>query len=1057
MSVTTKQQVLDLLAARTGGALQFLDRQKLNALAEFWIDEIGLPKRYFEVLSADDILKHVESFAAEVAASMASDSPFDIHIHHETDTSALYVVPSSVSGQDQGMMRYNAGPEEMSPVLAIENYIEKTYFTRGSTDDSDDSEVPPACAVVTSRTRALARTISKEDISPGSPSAGSSQLANRPFRLQAFRSKSPVNKESGTHLRLYLLQACDFVNPTPAEGETDLAQLADKTFLRDTNKNTQAAYQDVIRRTVKTEEPVVQFFPEFEDEGHKSTLLLISHFVGDTHSFFVGMPSVYRHYHMFARTKFVEMFSNGIIVFAFYLNSLSLVRQPDGTTLQPTSKLMSRMTHMEQDASLHFVLPKHSFTPLLTAGELTVQETAYAYCASKFAFHFLSRGERDHREVALALQSSEALAALSRLRAAFRMHAFNEGTIVDTFYANHGMIRLLYDDFASRHMPKFMHRRSRILSTETIEAGGSVGRSEGKDRLFKMIRENCKTEGERTIFEALATFNTSILKTNFYKPAKRAISFRLEPTILSSTAFSETPFGIFMVIGAEFRGFHIRFRDIARGGIRLIRSRYPQAYNNNVSALFDECFNLASTQQRKNKDIPEGGSKGVILLGWKHQHKGTVAFRKYIDALLDCLLPDDEYMVDHYEQEELLFLGPDEGTADFMDWASMHAKKRGYKYWKAFTTGKGTHLGGIPHDRYGMTTNSIRAYVEGIQEQLGLDSSTCTKLQTGGPDGDLGSNEIKMGKEKTVAIVDGSGVAFDPEGLDLTELRRLADLRQMATNFDKSKFSDKGMFVSIDDRNITLPDGTVVESGLDFRNEFHLNPMIHVDFFVPCGGRPAAVSTENYKTFLFDTDGNLRVKYIVEGANLFFTQEARLKIEEAGVTLIKDASANKGGVTSSSLEVLAALSLQDEEFAKHMQVKDGVIPEMYSTYVKEVQGIINNNAKLEFECMWKHHKKTNEPMSIISDLLSNKIVHLRDAILASDRIWRMETLKQHVLRQAIPKTLQNFLSLDDVIQRLPHVYLKALFASYLASRFVYSQGLLASDLAFFEYVQELAE
>jgi glutamate dehydrogenase len=35
---------------------------------------------------------------------------------------------------------------------------------------------------------------------------------------------------------------------------------------------------------------------------------------------------------------------------------------------------------------------------------------------------------------------------------------------------------------------------------------------------------------------------------------------------------------------------------------------------------------------------------------------------------------------------------------------------------------------------------------------------------TGGPDGDLGSNEIKMSKEKIIGIVDGSGVLYDPEG-----------------------------------------------------------------------------------------------------------------------------------------------------------------------------------------------------------------------------------------------------------------------------------------------------
>lgn len=37
---------------------------------------------------------------------------------------------------------------------------------------------------------------------------------------------------------------------------------------------------------------------------------------------------------------------------------------------------------------------------------------------------------------------------------------------------------------------------------------------------------------------------------------------------------------------------------------------------------------------------------------------------------------------------------------------------------------------------------------------------------------------------------------------------------------------------------MTLPDGTVVPSGLDFRNTFHLNPLNGAKIFVPCGGRP---------------------------------------------------------------------------------------------------------------------------------------------------------------------------------------------------------------------------
>ena len=51
----------------------------------------------------------------------------------------------------------------------------------------------------------------------------------------------------------------------------------------------------------------------------------------------------------------------------------------------------------------------------------------------------------------------------------------------------------------------------------------------------------------------------------------------------------------------------------------------------------------------------------------------------------------------------------------------------------------------------------------------------------------------------------------------------------------------------------------------------------------------------------------------IVGANLFFTQAARLALEKEGVILFKDASANKGGVTSSSLEVIFLLNRTSDD------------------------------------------------------------------------------------------------------------------------------------------------
>ena len=161
---------------------------------------------------------------------------------------------------------------------------------------------------------------------------------------------------------------------------------------------------------------------------------------------------------------------------------------------------------------------------------------------------------------------------------------------------------------------------------------------------------------------------------------------------------------------------------------------------------------------------------------------------------------------------------------------------------------------------------------------------------------------------------------YDPAGLDRPELIRLAKARSPISGFDPKKLSAEGYQVLVDEKDRQLPSGEIVPDGTEFRNSFHFR--VKADLFVPCGGRPEAVNVSNVAN-LVDGDGKPHFKYVIEGANLFFTQQARLYLEKKGVVLFKDASTNKGGVTSSSLEVLAGLSLKDGEYGELMMVKDG--------------------------------------------------------------------------------------------------------------------------------------
>lgn len=67
------------------------------------------------------------------------------------------------------------------------------------------------------------------------------------------------------------------------------------------------------------------------------------------------------------------------------------------------------------------------------------------------------------------------------------------------------------------------------------------------------------------------------------------------------------------------------------------------------------------------------------------------------------------------------------------------------------------------------------------------------------------SDEILLSKDKTIAIIDGSGTIHDPAGLDRSELVRLAKARLMVNNFDRSKLSKDGYLVLVDDRDLVLP------------------------------------------------------------------------------------------------------------------------------------------------------------------------------------------------------------------------------------------------------------
>ncbi|RYN67944.1 NAD-specific glutamate dehydrogenase [Alternaria tenuissima] len=971
----------------------FMPPELVESETKWFYNELGIDDMYFATETVDAIISHIHSlYAAKVAAYARDDKRLEIRLDKEAADHAVYIDTSrpGVSVID--------GPQ-------YEQRLGKKYLA-----------------------------VSK----PG--------LA---YRVESFRSESPLPGSEDQQLRCYFVYQCDFVDPNPSETETDIEKIGDKRFLQKATKNTKEVYQQILQVAVERTGPVID---HFDIEGSRDKRLVVGFKRGSALGLFSALSDLYHYYGLTTSRKYVEQFSNGYTVMSLYLRPLPGAA---GAKHPPIEASIHQIT---KEVSLLYCLPQNKFQTLFATSRLSLQETIYAHCVWVFITHFLNRLGSEYTALSAILDPENSVHAelLSKLKRRLRAETFTADYIYEIIMTYPELVHTLYLPFAKTHYVQTRGQEDDFLPTLSY-LRLQVDKVQTDAELTDTINKAVANDHHEMVMTAFRVFNQSVLKTNFYTPTKVAISFRLNPTFLPSTEYPQPLYGMFLVIGSEFRGFHLRFRDIARGGIRIVKSRSQEAYSINARSMFDENYNLANTQQRKNKDIPEGGSKGVVLLDFKHQDKARGAFEKYIDSILDLLLPPTspgikDPIVDLHGKEEILFMGPDENTADLVDWATEHARTRGAPWWKSFFTGKSPKLGGIPHDRYGMTTLSVREYVLGIYRKLNLDPSKVRKLQTGGPDGDLGSNEILLSNEKYVAIVDGSGVLVDNNGINHEELVRLAKERKMINHFDASKLSPEGYRILVDDTNKRLPNGDLVYNGTTFRNTFHLRSDMHYDSFVPCGGRPESIDLSTANKLI--VDGKSVIPYIVEGANLFITQDAKLRLEKAGCILYKDASANKGGVTSSSLEVLASLAFDDESFLKHMCVgEDGQAPEFYNNYVRQVQKTIQNNARLEFEAIWREHQNTGQPRSVLSDTLSNAITKL-DEELQNTELWHNVEFRESILKEALPNILLEKIGLDKIIKRVPDNYLRAIFGSYLASRFVYEYGVSASQFAFFDFMNK---
>jgi glutamate dehydrogenase len=726
-------------------------------------------------------------------------------------------------------------------------------------------------------------------------------------------------------------------------------------------------------------------------------------------------------------------------------------------------------------------------TRLYVEGILSFQEMLFAGNAVDFTHLFIykEQGTRTDREIIESLESVDHKEAFSG-----RIHESNKftyvsGMILDTAMANPDLIQLLFKLFDA----KFNPAAPGDLTAERLEKKAAEF-----DQILA-VRFMDDPLGY-DVFKFMLKLTASCLKTNFYKSEKRSFSFRLDNQVLDPLVFKQYVYGIFFVNGHYSTGTHLRADDIARGGLRLIRvtpANHAMELDNAVLLNYA----LGPRAQRlKHKDICESGSKGVVVPHALYAHYSMDALFDYTEGIMDLMLADSQ-VKDYYGRPEMVFFGPDEGTAPLMDAVAFRAKERGYAYWRTITTGKSF---GIPHDTYGMlknqdlfglvplgkpgtellingepvvTTTDMDQIYERIGGQVETSGMTTTSvmgafrtlidrsnareedlnlMMTGGPDGDLGSNEIQCYKGKICLVVDGGSILFDPDGLDREALMKIGFMRHTSPRanslaYPEEQLGPNGFRVPLKGRNITLPDGTIVADGAMFHRNFITDPanrkyieQADIQAFIPCGGFKDTINQRNVKAF---TSLFKELRFIVEGANVFFDDSARRYIaKKTGILQIKDSSANKGGVFSSAVaEVLTAFLFEDE-YEKRL-LED--IPTRWAL-IRDMLNLVKTHAGNETAMLLDIHEKHPEtPLFVLSEQTSEQIFafqaqvadHLETIVADEDLLWE-------VLAAYIPGVLVRLLGREAILgimnaEKL-RAYRDAIVTKKMASTAFYRHG-----------------
>ena len=297
-----------------------------------------------------------------------------------------------------------------------------------------------------------------------------------------------------------------------------------------------------------------------------------------------------------------------------------------------------------------------------------------------------------------------------------------------------------------------------------------------------------------------------------------------------------------------YRVQHNNSRGPYKGGLRF-----------SPKVNLDEVKALASWMTWKTAvvDVPFGGAKGGVLCDPTKMSRAELErmTRRFTYEITDIIGPDVDIPA------------PDMNTnAQVMSWILDTYSMGQRRDVLGVVTGKPTFLGGSQGRTEATGRGIVVIAMEAVKDE-GFEPKGLTAVVQGF--GNVGYHAARILIEKGVKVIgisDISTAIYNPDGIDVEDARKYAEKNKLLL-----EGYDKAEHVS--------PKESILE--------------VETDILIP-----AAV--ENQITM--ENAGNIKAKFVVEGANGPTTPDADRILREKGIILVPDILANAGGVTVSYFE-----------------------------------------------------------------------------------------------------------------------------------------------------------